>query len=746
MATGKVPSEGHDVLKKYSKTAQQFTRTVTESAFPFLPQELIYSTLLLSLLDVFNFTPHVTISRTLEGLAEFVVSSSTFLHIICVLITSALFTAVLVMAVRFAITLILYYHGWLYEEVGKPPSLATKLFMMTMKVLSSRARFFSFQSLLPWLMPPAVRDTVRQYLETVKPLLSDEDYVVMKDQAEEFQNTVATSIQRKLWMKWLISRNYLSDWWKEVVYMRHRGSLIHTNVGCADIIYQQPTTNQAARAAYATLNRQYFCRDIFVKDTMKPIALGIIPLCATQYSDYHRSLRVPNEVSDVMIRVPDARHVAVFSKGCWYKVNIFHGKRMLRPAELQRSLQMILDRNDTPQEGEQHLSALTAGPRDLWAKIRREKFADGVNKESLSFIENALEIIVLDDGETGYDENDPTIYDREYELALTGDGYKLWCDKPSVYIFTKNGRLVCNAEHSVVDAMIYVHVREYLKYHEAFDKPYGPDGNCTGDVQVVPKPERLCWQLDSETLGAVKEAYTISKRIADDFENGHIVFSDYGKDFMKKIGVSPDAYIQMAMQLAYYKDQGKFELTYEPAVMRLYRDGRTETVRSCSTESCDFVRSMLDKNENDQNRWKLLRRACDRHQAYYRNAMAGHGVDRHLFAMYVVSKYYGISSPFLENVFSMNYALSTSQTPQHQMSEYTKKLNNERELFWPAGAFACPEGSNYGVCYTVGTTGDLLSFHVTSWKSLKHTNAHRFRNTLVECLREMKRMSENALT
>ncbi|CAJ0591721.1 unnamed protein product [Cylicocyclus nassatus] len=82
--------------------------------------------------------------------------------------------------------------------------------------------------------------------------------------------------------------------------------------------------------------------------------------------------------------------------------------------------------------------------------------------------------------------------------------------------------------------------------------------------------------------------------------------------------------------------------------------------------------------------------------------------------MYAVSEYYGISSPFLENVFSMNYALSTSQIPQHQMSEYTKKLNNERELFWPAGAFACPEGSNYGVCYTVGTTGDLLSFHVKS--------------------------------
>ncbi|EYC08096.1 hypothetical protein Y032_0067g117 [Ancylostoma ceylanicum] len=730
---------GNQILQIFT-----FSYFVTDSAFPFLPHELIYSVILFSLLDVVEFSAFVTIAKTLENLAEFVLSPSLLLHLACVVVTAAVFTAALVAVVRLAITLILYYHGWLYEEIGKPPSLATKLFMATMKLLSARAHFFSFQGLLPWMMPPAVRDTVRQYLETVRPLLTEEQLAVMKDQAEEFEKTVANEIQRKLWMKWLTSRNYLSDWWKEVVYMRHRSSLIYTNVACADVIYQQTTTNQAARAAYVTLNRQLFCRDIFVKNTMKPISLGVIPMCTTQYSDYHRSLRVPRETSDVMVRLPDARHIAVYSKGCWYKVNIFHGKRMLRPAELQRSLQQILDRDDTPQEGEKHLAALTAGPRDLWARIRREKFAEGVNKESLSFIENALEIVFLDDGETGYDEEDPTYYDKEYQLALTGDGYKLWCDKPSVYIFTKNGRFISNAEHSVVDAMIYVHVREYLKYHEAFDKPYGPDGNCTGEIQVVPKPEKLCWQLDSETLDAINEAYSISKGVANDFENGHSVFTEYGKDFMKTIGVSPDAFIQMALQLAYYKDQGKFELTYEPAVMRLYRDGRTETVRSCSMESCDFVRAMLDENESDQTRMSLLRRACDRHQAYYRNAMAGHGVDRHLFAMYVVSKYYGMSSPFLDNVFSMNYALSTSQTPQHQMSEFTAALNKERDLFWPAGAFTCPEGSNYGVCYTVGATGDLLSFHVSSWKSLKHTDARRFRNTIIQCLREMKRMAENA--
>ena len=69
---------------------------------------------------------------------------------------------------------------------------------------------------------------------------------------------------------------------------------------------------------------------------------------------------------------------------------------------------------------------------------------------------------------------------------------------------------------------------------------------------------------------------------------------------------------------------------------------------------------------------------------------------RHLFALYVLSKYYQKSSPFLEKAFGMNYALSTSQTPQHQTKEYSGRMNKEHDLFWTAGGFTCPDGSNYG--------------------------------------------------
>ena len=41
------------------------------------------------------------------------------------------------------------------------------------------------------------------------------------------------------------------------------------------------------------------------------------------------------------------------------------------------------------------------------------------------------------------------------------------------------------------------------------------------------------------------------------------IFDDFGKGLMKKCRVSPDAFIQLALQLAYFRDSGKFQLAYE---------------------------------------------------------------------------------------------------------------------------------------------------------------------------------------
>ena len=55
--------------------------------------------------------------------------------------------------------------------------------------------------------------------------------------------------------------------------------------------------------------------------------------------------------------------------------------------------------------------------------------------------------------------------------------------------------------------------------------------------------------------------------------------------------MSPDGYIQMVLQAAYFRDSGgKFALTYEAASTRLFRNGRTETIRTLCEDSVQAVR------------------------------------------------------------------------------------------------------------------------------------------------------------
>ena len=73
-----------------------------------------------------------------------------------------------------------------------------------------------------------------------------------------------------------------------------------------------------------------------------------------------------------------------------------------------------------------------------------------------------------------------------------------------------------------------------------------------------------------------------------------VTFEGYGKSLIKKFGVSPDAFAQMAIQLAYYKMYGVSRATYESSGTRKFKDGRTETGRSVSVESVAWVKAMQD--------------------------------------------------------------------------------------------------------------------------------------------------------
>ena len=88
---------------------------------------------------------------------------------------------------------------------------------------------------------------------------------------------------------------------------------------------------------------------------------------------------------------------------------------------------------------------------------------------------------------------------------------------------------------------------------------------------------QLTWDLTQKAEKVIETAVINVEKLISDLDLQLFVYAPYGKGFIKKCGVSPDAYVQMAMQIAYRRDAGKFGLTYESSMTRLFRLGRTET-------------------------------------------------------------------------------------------------------------------------------------------------------------------------
>jgi carnitine O-acetyltransferase len=109
---------------------------------------------------------------------------------------------------------------------------------------------------------------------------------------------------------------------------------------------------------------------------------------------------------------------------------------------------------------------------------------------------------------------------------------------------------------------------------------------------------------------------------------------------MKQAGHSPDAYLQMAMQLATYRLWGEQGGTYEATQVRPFLHGRTETTRTVSPESAAFVNAMGLRPKADEldasarkNKLALLQDATTAHVKYIGLAAKAQGVDRHLLGL-----------------------------------------------------------------------------------------------------------------
>lgn len=118
------------------------------------------------------------------------------------------------------------------------------------------------------------------------------------------------------------------------------------------------------------------------------------------------------------------------------------------------------------------------------------------------------------------------------------------------------------------------------------------------------------------------------------------------------------------MQLAYTRLYNKIPFVHQSVHTRYFHHGRTEALRSVTSESVALVQSILS-NQSPEFINEALSKAVKAHKTRQHYCMQGLGVDRHLLALYQIAKEQNVKVPSLfhdyayKKIFSKN-SLCTS--------------------------------------------------------------------------------------
>lgn len=327
--------------------------------------------------------------------------------------------------------------------------------------------------------------------------------------------------------------------------------------------------------------------------------------------------------------------------------------------DMALNLQVIVDDAEaTPiqEAAKGALGVLSTENRKIWAGLRDvlTRDSESNNAECLSIVDSALFILCLDytEPKNGAELCGNMLCGTSEVVkgVQIGTCTNRWYDKMQI-IVCKNGSAGINFEHTGVDGHTVlrmasdVYTDTILRFAKSINgqapslwsstspDPSKRDPNSFGDVSTT--PHKLEWDMLPELSTALRFAET---RLADLIQQNEfeiLEFAGYGKNFITSMGFSPDAFVQMAFQAAYYGLYGRVENTYEPAMTKVFLHGRTEAIRVATLEAVDFVKTFWADNSSQQ-KVDALKKASQKHTALTKECAKAMGQDRHLYALYCV--------------------------------------------------------------------------------------------------------------
>ncbi|KAK2742819.1 Carnitine O-acetyltransferase mitochondrial [Myotisia sp. PD_48] len=546
-----------------------------------------------------------------------------------------------------------------------PPRRAASTVPEGYKEDMSKGKMLRFEDSLPKLPVPSLEETGKRYLKSVHPLLSAEEYKKTQKAVEDF---VKPGGEGEPLQKRLLARaadpkidNWLDEWWNHSAYLGYRGPVIPYVSYFYSYRDDKARRTPAKRAAAIATTVLEFKRQVD-DGSLEPEYLRKEPMAMSSYQYMFNCCRIPSKGADFAQKYPaqENEHIIVIRKNQIFKVPTSVNGVPLNTSEFEQQFARIIKKAERAPA----LGVLTVSDRDFWTAAREKLIAaNPANEASLKVIEGSSFAICLDDAS-------PVTLEERARAYWQGDGGNRWFDKPLNFIINDNGTAGFLGEHSMMDGTPTHRLNDYVNQMIFGNRL---DYSNPSIRSNLPDPQLLSFDLSPAVLDDIATANRDFNALMAAHELRVQAFQGYGKGLIKKFKCSPDAYVQMLIQLAYFKMYGKNRPTYESASTRKYKLGRTETTRSVSDESVAFCKSHSDSSVPREEVVKNLRAALTAHSKYTADASVGKGVDRHLFGLKQLIQQ-GEKTPALYQdptyAYSGSWYLSTSQLSSEYFNGY----------------------------------------------------------------------------
>ena len=489
---------------------------------------------------------------------------------------------------------------------------------------------------------PLLEQTCSAYLDHLAPLMDPFDFRQTAGIVKDFKKAggegqrLSRELERCIRKEETLFRllPYTEDWYLDI------RDPLPININPFYVLQQnihQQTDSQIERAAALIVSALRFKAQIH-QDDLEPDTLKGMPLCMHQYRRLFSSCRVPGSGCDTFRSPVSASdptsfqetHVAVFCNSRIFTLTAYSPDGRLRSVQaISRDLAVIKSQAANADPAHPALGLLTTMDRETWADARKRLVAiDDENRKNLDVIERALFVLCLDD-------RCPEDIISQARMMFHGNGKNRWFDKLFQIIVGGNAQAGICYEHSHIDGSVIIRLVRFLHEDNA--------GAFEGSSQAARPPRELCFKTDARIMAFVGKAMDQFDDQVSQIHLRALKFDHFGEDTIKALGVSPDAFVQLALQLAQYRLWGRHCTIGESVLMRKFLHGRTEVFQTISPASHQFVLAMGTQGLTADQKIEYLHEAAHTHVKHIAECMDGQGVEGHLSALLTTYRLRGMA-------------------------------------------------------------------------------------------------------